>query len=801
MRIVVAVVVAFAVAIAGARAAFAQGGFYASSPGDLTPPHGSLAGAGHCDDCHVTGTKEVSDRKCLGCHDHGKLAARIAAGQGFHATSLVTSKACKTCHHEHQRVSLMGWPSVGGEAAFAPRGAHDRLTGYPLEGAHAALACARCHAKTSRFGDRLYLGVEKTCGGCHAKDQPHRFVRAEMLRCERCHTDASWRARRGKPEFDHDDRADTAMPLIGEHRSVACAKCHPKAVFDLPFRKPAACDNAGCHRSAHDKHLFGTRPCDLCHSPSFKSFKQETARDMPMFHHKAVTRFELGNHAKLRCKQCHTDARGEARPGIPCEQCHAKDHRHGERFRAFGGSPPACGTCHPTTGWRPTAFDHGRTRMALEAKHAQVACRACHRGKGPAEWESFTADPSCKGCHQHRTVHRDAKHPNGRWDSDRCMKCHVRPGDRRWRSQAELEKEFHGPSSSFPLVKAHGGKACTLCHKSKRGAGGTSFGEESPECGERCHEDSLHWGTLGTRCTPCHTSGSWGAEVFDHEQPFPDGGAFPRKGGHRDAPCEACHPTKQYKDTPRTCAADACHGPDDAHKGRLGKECQLCHVETGDMIFNHNTQSVFRIDGKHLKVRCADCHPSVTFKPRPRTCFGCHPEPAVHKGQYGTGCEQCHTTRTWGDVKPLHDVGDFSLRGQHNHLACERCHRDNRPLAGSGNLCINCHRNDDIHANSLSPRCGECHTQWSFAPARFDHSRVGCNLTGLHRTLSCFGCHPNGNFAGLSGECGSCHRDDAAKAGLAGGVDHTKLPGGCAACHNANVWKPATGGGRESVCR
>ena len=86
----------------------------------------------------------------------------------------------------------------------------------------------------------------------------------------------------------------------------------------------------------------------------------------------------------------------------------------------------------------------------------------------------------------------------------------------------------------------------------------------------------------------------------------------------------------------------------------------------------------------------------------------------------------------------------------HDNIACERCHRDNRPLAGTGNLCINCHRQDDIHNNSLSPRCGECHTQWSFTPARFDHARVGCNLTGLHRTLACFDCHKNGNFVGIT---------------------------------------------------
>lgn len=194
----------------------------------------------------------------------------------------------------------------------------------------------------------------------------------------------------------------------------------------------------------------------------------------------------------------------------------------------------------------------------------------------------------------------------------------------------------------------------------------------------------------------------------------------------------------------------------------------------------------------------------MAFKPQPTNCFGCHPEPAVHKGQYGTLCENCHSTSTFKDIQMLHDVGDFSLAGSHDNLPCVRCHANSRPLAGAGNLCINCHRQDDIHSNSLSPRCGECHSQWSFTPARFDHSTVGCLLPGVHRTLPCYDCHKTGTFGPLSANCVSCHKDTALRVGSPGNLPHAGLTN-CSTCHNPNSWRPAQVAGAiyglESICR
>jgi hypothetical protein len=801
-------VIALAAWLGRPRAAAADD-FFGSSPGALTSSHAAFDVKERCNDCHVGDSKALSNDKCLGCHDHEDLGARIRKGEGYHASAEVKGKKCESCHHEHKGkgYDLMGWVSVkGGEKGF-----DHQLTGWPLNGKHASTECKDCHKAKNKQGLKVYMGTDRLCGACHAKESPHKFERKDMQACERCHTESVWKPAKSTLQFNHDDRKDAKMPLLGSHRDVSCQKCHPKNVYNLPFDKPDSCGNSGCHKSPHDGHLFGARACEWCHSPTFKSLK-----NIQVFDHSERTRFDLGpGHKKLKCEQCHTKPLGEAKPNRACEVCHAKDSHHADRFSEFG-TPPRCETCHPSGGAKfvPSNFNHNtRTKFDLKFKHAEQTCRRCHRGSSPSDFEKFNFDGNkeCMSCHAHAKVHRDDDHPNGKYKNTQCLQCHLKPGDPTIRTGKDnkIVNEVHGFTGAFPLVKGHREDkvACTKCHTGRDKKGKTSFSELKPNCNAagQCHEDSLHKGTLGDKCLLCHAGGIWDAVKFDHDKPFPPDAkgkvaSFPLKGEHKKNKCEACHPNRKFSEAPTTCAAEGCHKADDAHKGRLGDKCEQCHVETGDNIFNHNTMSTFRLDGKHLTTRCSDCHPSVTFKPRPSDCFGCHPEPAVHKGQYGTGCAQCHTTRTWEDVKPLHDVGDFALKGMHDNLACERCHRDNRPLAGSGNLCINCHRQDDIHNNALPPRCGECHTQWSFAPAKFDHTKVGCNLTGLHRTVACFDCHKAGNFGGLSPQCVGCHHDDALRANQAGGVNHPAQIA-CATCHNPNVWKPAVASLRESVCR
>ena len=422
----------------------------------------------------------------------------------------------------------------------------------------------------------------------------------------------------------------------------------------------------------------------------------------------------------------------------------------------------------------------------------------------------------CMGCHQHVNVHNNAftdlpksrpvfKTENGKKVLvQTCLDCHEMGGSKKMTGSGN--ESIHGKNGRWPLVGGHKEVPCRKCHENDQ------FEDTPKQCGVRCHQDSLHQGSLGDECDKCHSPGTWKADRFDHNS---DDTNWPLNGLHQTIPkCEDCHPGRIFANTPKNCSAVGCHAKDDAHNGKLGNKCEVCHLETGENIFNHNLQAQFKLDGAHLTVKCQQCHPTEDFKPRPTSCYGggaCHPEPDVHKGQYGVKCESCHSTDTFKDIKPQHDVGDFSLTGAHDRLPCKRCHLDNRPLAGTGNFCINCHRQDDIHNNSLSPRCGECHTQWSFAPAKFDHTTVGCNLTGLHRTLPCYGCHKTGNFGGLSPQCYGCHIDKAQTATLQGTnqpVPQHQDAGviNCANCHNPNYFYPAGLGtanayGRESICR
>ena len=299
--------------------------------------------------------------ECEACHDRDAKFARPDRTLGLIAGAIGERSAtrCDSCHADvhgtafDERVPEVIQGRVGcarchDEQSFSPALAgsfdHGLHAALPLEGAHAAQACAVCHppldhpvegrtfARASdRFGrlpQRPAGSFLDHCAACH--DDPHRgsFDRPELPRetadgstsCARCHGTQAFADSATLASFDHD--LWTHFPLTGEHASLACADCHvPNPDGSHQVAKGRRC--ADCHVEPHAGQ-FGTRLCETCHV-STESFAHLS------FVHDRDSRFPLdARHAGLACSTCHQPATlmggGSAvryRPlGLACTDCH-----------------------------------------------------------------------------------------------------------------------------------------------------------------------------------------------------------------------------------------------------------------------------------------------------------------------------------------------------------------------------------------------------------------------------------------------------------------------------------------------
>lgn len=202
-------------------ASWRSAGFdHAAKTGFALPPgHDEL----QCEQCHSGSPGAAVPTDCGTCH----------AGDDVHEGQL--GSRCESCH------VATNWTAM---IAFA----HE-LTAFPLIGAHADVACDKCHA-TAAFHD-----ADTACIACHAGDDVH--AGSLGTQCDDCHNPATWRAW----QFDHDTH--TRFPLSGAHADVRCEACHRDAA-GRGESPPSDCSS--CHRR-DDPHFgrFGNN-CEACHT-------------------------------------------------------------------------------------------------------------------------------------------------------------------------------------------------------------------------------------------------------------------------------------------------------------------------------------------------------------------------------------------------------------------------------------------------------------------------------------------------------------------------------------------------------
>ena len=471
------------------------------------------------------------------------------------------------------------------------------------------------------------------------------------------------------------------------------------------------------------------------------------------------------------CGSCHAGG-ALAENCLRCHEEIATQLRERRGYHSFllDGEAPRCTPCHtehhgaefPLTSeisWGaqvPRAFRHPQVEFALEGKHTNLACEACHLKKymtnllSPSAPAAFRAvrrqhtflglTQECKGCHED---------PHAGGLSWACGECHGQDG---FSPTPHFDHGVH-----FPLDGGHRDLACLGCHA-------------IPPAKTPSEPRPFPFGKVrGKTCEACHTS--------PHRAQFA-------------AACEACHPRSDPQWTMASSQMTA-----------------EVHASTG-----------FALAAPHDRVACRDCHPpglpyderhpdpsAPAYRRLPDTCEGCHPD--AHAGQFllkHPRCLDCHERHSFAPARfgRAEHAAVYPLTGGHEGVPCTSCHLVDpqsgaRRFAGNRGKCRDCHESphgDQFLEAITAEDCSACHREAAdtFRIEPFDHAaRTGYRLEGAHAATGCKSCHVEVLAAGEGGparvrryrgtpaECSGCHSDIHRGQFAAGGQTE------CAACHGS----------------
>ncbi|HKW24785.1 MAG TPA: cytochrome c3 family protein [Terriglobales bacterium] len=589
-------------------------------------------------------------------------------------------------------------------------------------------------------------------------------------------------------------------PLSRAHQSLSgatqCTSCHKLAAGAASF-KCLECHSDIAGRVAAKRGLhasFGAvsasqKECATCHSEhngeNFAIIRWNPAPGA--FDHSKTGYLLEGKHAGLACARCHTAAHiaPSERASISikdlnrtylgvsraCVTCHQDKHQ--------GRLGPNCQQCHGFNDWKVLSgplgrFDHSRTRYPLTGLHQQVTCQKCHLpGAGGQPKYVGLAFSTCTDCHSD---------PHRGTFAGTCQSCHNTGGWKRV-SAAAVSERFDHSRTKFPLLGKHADVRCDQCH-----AGGDFKKTLAFQKCSDCHQDA-HQGQFLKRadkgeCSSCHNLDGFKPALFGLKEHAAT--AYPLQGKHASVKCGQCHiPAGRatvYKIKFAQCTD--CH--QDEHQGQFARtpyfnQCQQCHDLNGyrpsTFTLARHQQTRFPLGGGHVATPCNECHrpkaellatatavkPAVVYRFEDRSCTACHHDP--HQGQFRermlrvsagtkTGCEVCHSTETWSDLRKFDHVSTkFPLLGAHRAVACMDCHKPpnletklrNVDFRAAPMKCEECHQ--DVHGGQFAragqpTACASCHDSGRWKPSLFDHeTRTAFQLKGAHRNVRCEGCH------------------------------------------------------------
>ena len=559
--------------------------------------------ASQCANCH-SGNYTLTPNTCFGCHqnNYNNTTNPPHGSSGF-------GTDCETCHSQN---------------AWTPANFNHDGQYFPIySGEHAGEwnTCNDCHTNSSNYS-------VFSCIDCHEHnktdmDNDHNGVAGYVYlssACYACHPTGS-----KEGAFNH---INSNFPLTGAHVGVDCGQCHTNGYLNTS----SAC--VSCHQSNYNntsnpnhQTLAISTECQTCHTtnPNWQP------AGFPIHDQYFPL---LGRHSEIatNCVQCH--AGNYTSTPNTCTGCHQNDFNSSQNpNHTAAGISTECQTCHNSTAWIPSSFNHTTTGFELLGHHLSIQCSSCHQGT------TTGLNQQCISCHQDdfnaAPNHSSLNYPVT------CELCH--------NSTAWNQATFDHANTNFPLTGAHVNTLCGSCHS----AGFTG----TPTACVSCHQTNYNQSTnpnhsslsLSTDCQNCHTTNpNWQPASFSIHNNY-----FQLIGAHLtiSSQCVSCH-NGNYNSTPETCIG--CHQTDyngttnPPHSSQnLSYECLTCHNMNGwtPATFNHN---FYPISNKHNNVSCNECHSQSNYQPQ---CMSCHLDDFNDEHNAGdpTNCWDCHSTSDWDD--------------------------------------------------------------------------------------------------------------------------------------------------------
>jgi hypothetical protein len=712
-----------------------------------------------CSACHQNGSFKNTAQDCYACH---QTTYRATTSPNHIAAKFETN--CVTCH------TTAGWSP----ASFS----HDN-TKFPLTGAHKSVLCKDCHVNNQ------FATLPMNCVDCHRADfvgttNPNHQTQGYPQNCVQCHSTSAW-----KPaSFDHNT---TKFALTGRHINIQCQDCHTNNNYRLVYTNCYPCHQVEYQRPTNPNHVVAMldHRCESCHS---------TNTWVPSTFSHSSTKFVLtGKHATTECQSCHVNGNYQL-AFADCYQCHLADYaKVTNPVHVVPSFSHQCETCHTTSVWAPSTFDHNATKFALTGAHRTVLCKTCHVNN---QYSGLA--PNCIDCH--RTDYATTTNPNHQalGYPQVCTQCHT--------TAAWKPATFDHNATKFALTGAHIAVQCAQCHVNN------NYQLAYTDC-YPCHSADFArpanpnhvTGMLDHRCETCHSTTAWIPSTFNHGST-----KFALTGTHATTPCQSCHVNGNYKLSYTGCYS--CHSADFAMPknpnhvtASFSHACEMCHTTTvwKPSTFNHGS-TTFALTGTHATTPCESCHTNGNYQLAYSGCYSCHAtdfakptNPNHVTAAFNHACETCHTTNVWKPATFNHSSTKFALTGTHATTPCESCHTNgNYQLTYTD--CYSCHAADFAKPTNpnhvtaaFSHACETCHTTIVWKPSTFSHSTTKFPLTGTHVTTPCQSCHINGNYKLAYSDCYSCHATDFA---VPTNPNHVTASFShvCETCHTTTVWKPST---------